>query len=75
MVSKNCNWSGRWLCNLLYSRYPFSKAHYKMIAIHLSKHQTLDDDQKMIKEIDFTGHLDRDGDGDTIMFFTIEQSK
>ena len=46
-----------------------------MIAIHLSKHQTLDDDQKMIKEIDFTRHLDRDGDGDTIMFFTIEQSK
>ena len=44
-----------------------------MIAIDLSKQQALDDHPKAIQEIDFTANLDRDGD--TTMFFIIEEMK
>ena len=44
-----------------------------MIAIDLSKQQALDAHPKAIQEIDFTANLD--GDGDTTMFFIIEEMK
>ena len=44
-----------------------------MIAIDLSKQQALDAHPKAIQEIDFTANLDRDGD--TTMFFIIEEMK
>ena len=44
-----------------------------MIAIDLSKQQKLDADPKAIKQINFTGNLDR-AEGST-MFFIIEEAK
>ena len=44
-----------------------------MIAIDLSKKQTLDADPKAIKEINFSGNLDQAGN--TTMFFIIEEAK
>ena len=44
-----------------------------MIAIGLSKQQTLDADPRAIQQINFTTNLDRDGN--TTMFFTIEEAK
>ena len=44
-----------------------------MIAIDLSKQQALDAHPKAIQEIDFTANLDRDGD--TTIFFIIEEMK
>ena len=53
--------------------YPYFKDNYKMIAIDLSKQQVLDADPRKIKQINFTAKLDRDGN--TTMFFIIEQEK
>ena len=36
--------------------YPYFKGNYKMIAIDLSKQQTLDGDPKAIQKIDFTAN-------------------
>ena len=36
--------------------YPYFKENYKMIAIDLSKQQTLDGDPKAIQKIDFTAN-------------------
>ena len=44
-----------------------------MIAIGLSKQQALDADPRVIQEINFKSNLDRDGN--TTMFFIIEESK
>ena len=44
-----------------------------MMAIDLSKEQTLDLDPKAILKIDFTGSLGRDGN--PTMFFIIEEEK
>ena len=44
-----------------------------MIAIDLSKQQALDADARAIQQINFTVELDRDGD--TKMFFIIEEVK
>ena len=44
-----------------------------MIAIDLSKQQTLDADQKAIQQINFTANLNRQGN--TTMFFIIEDAK
>ena len=51
--------------------------YYKMIAIDLSKKQELDPDTKAIQQITFTGNLKRGEDinGNTIMFFIIEETK
>ena len=53
-----------------------------MIAIDLSKQQVLDADPKAIKQINFTGNLDRGWNADgrvinanTTMFFIIEEKK
>ena len=37
--------------------YKYFNEHYKMIAIYLSKQQTLDADPKAIPQINFTGKL------------------
>ena len=44
-----------------------------MIAIDLSKQESLDADPRAIQEINFTANLDRAGN--TIMFFIIEEAK
>ena len=44
-----------------------------MIAIDLSKQQALDADPRKIQQINFTANLDRDGN--TTIFFIIEQEK
>ena len=44
-----------------------------MIAIDLSKQQTLDGNPKAIQEINFTAKLDRVGN--TRMFFILEEAK
>ena len=53
--------------------YSYFKDHYKMIAIGLSKQQSLDADPRAIQQINFTGNLDRAGN--TTMFFIIEEAK
>ena len=53
--------------------YSYFKDHYKMIAIDLSKQQTLDADPKAIQQINFTANIDRTGN--TTMFFITEQAK
>ena len=53
--------------------YPYFKKHYKLIALDLSKQQKLDADPKAIQQINFTGNLDLDGN--TQMFFIIEESR
>ena len=44
-----------------------------MIAVDLSKQQALDADPRAIQQINFTANLDRDGN--TTMFFIIEEAK
>ena len=44
-----------------------------MIAIDLSRKQALDADPRAIQQINFTANLDRDGN--TTMFFIIEEVK
>ena len=53
--------------------YPYFKENYKMIATDLSKQQVLDADTRKIQQINFMADLDRNGN--TIMFFIIEQEK
>ena len=53
--------------------YPFFKENYKMITIDLSKQQELDAHPRAIQQINFTANLDRDGN--TTMFFIIEEVK
>ena len=53
--------------------YAFFKNHYKMIAIDLSKQQALYADPRAFQQINFTANLDRDGN--TTMFFIIEEAK
>ena len=44
-----------------------------MIAIDLSKQQSLDSDLTAIQQINFTANLDREGN--TAVFFIIEEAK
>ena len=53
--------------------YSYFKNYYKMIAIDLSKQQELDADPRAIQQINFTESLDKDGN--TTMFFIIEEAK
>ena len=39
--------------------YPYFTGNYKIIAIDLSKQQTLDADHRAIQQINFTANLDR----------------
>ena len=52
--------------------YSYFRENYKMIAIDLSKQQALNADQRTIQQINFTANLDREGN--TTMFFIIEQA-
>ena len=47
--------------------YSYSKDHYEMIAIYLSKQQALDAHPRDIQQINSTANLDQDGN--TTMFF------
>ena len=47
--------------------------HYKMIAIYLSKQQSLDANPRAIQQINFSANSDRDRN--TTMFFIIEETK
>ena len=51
--------------------------YYKMIAMDLSKQQALDADPKAMRQINFTGNLNRgeDANDNTILFFIIEELK
>ena len=53
--------------------YSYFKENYKMIAIDLSKQQTLDADPRAIQQINFTANLDRAGN--TKIFFIIGKEK
>ena len=53
--------------------YLYFKKYYKLIAIDLSKQQKVDADAKSIKQIEFTGDLDR-AEGST-MFLIIEKAE
>ena len=53
--------------------YPYFKENYKMIAIDLSKRQTLDFDPRAIQQINFTANLDRLEN--TSMSFITEEAK
>ena len=53
--------------------YVYFKNYYKMVAIDLSKQQTLDADPKVIQQANFTGNLN--WAGRTTTFFIIEEAK
>ena len=53
--------------------YHYFKKYYKMLAIDLSKQQALDVELKAIKQINFTGNLNRGADA--LMFLIIEEAK
>ena len=53
--------------------YNFFDNYYKMVAIDLSKLQAVDAVPKVIHQINFTANLDQDGN--TTMFFIIEEGK
>ena len=53
--------------------YIYFKYYYKMIAIDLSKQQSLDADPRAIKQINFTANLERARN--TTVFFIIEEAK
>ena len=53
--------------------YPYLKDTYKMIAVDLSKQQTLDADPRAIQQINFTANLDRAGN--TRVYFILEEAK
>ena len=53
--------------------YSYFKEIYTMIVTDLSKQQTLDVDPRGIQQIHFNVNLDHDGD--TIMFFILEEAK
>ena len=56
--------------------YNYFKDYFKIIAIDWSKQQTLDSDLKVMKQINFTGNLNRcKGVNDnTTIFFNIEEA-
>ena len=44
--------------------YDYMKNHYRLIAVHISKHKELDADTKAIQQIEFVGQLKKlDADG------------
>ena len=51
--------------------YNYFKDYYKMIEIDLFKQQALDADPKVMQQINFTRHLNRNA----AMFFIIEEAK
>ena len=54
--------------------YPYFKENYKLIAIDLSKQQTLDDSPTAIQQVNFTENLDR-AEGAWMVFVLKEVKK
>ena len=71
--SKNCNLSKYGYGTGCLLGYDGFKNNYKMIAIDLSKQQALNDDTKVIHQINFNVNLDRGGQ--TAMYFITEEAK
>ena len=61
------------ITRIIYQIIPISKNITKLIAIDLSKQEKPDADPKTIQQVNFTGNLDKDGN--TQMFFIIEEAK
>ena len=53
--------------------YQYIKDYYNMIAIDLSKQQTLDAEPRAIQQINFTANLDRAGN--TRIYFILKEAK
>ena len=53
--------------------YAYFKNHYNMIAIDLSKQQSLDPDPRAIQQLNFTANLYREGN--TRIYFILEEAK
>ena len=53
--------------------YIYFRNYYKIIVVDLSKQQAPDADPKAIKQINFTGNLDRAGN--TRIYFILEEAK
>ena len=53
--------------------YPYFKDSYKMIAVDLSRQQSLDADHRTIQQINFTTNLDRAGN--KRIYFILEEAK
>ena len=53
--------------------YTYFRDTYKIIAVDLSKQQTLDSDRKAVQQINFTANLDRAGN--PRIYFIIEAAK
>ena len=53
--------------------YSYFKDSYKMIAVDLSKQQSLDPDPRANQQIHFTANLDRAGN--TRIYFILEEAK
>ena len=53
--------------------YSYFKKYYKMIAIDLSKQQTLDADPKVVQQINSAANLDREGN--RRFCFILEEAK
>ena len=58
---------------VVYQTILVSKKYYEIITIDLSEQQALDVDPRTIQQINFTRHLDRDGN--RTMFFILEEKK
>ena len=55
--------------------YPNFKENYELFAIGLCKQQELDADPRAIKQINFTGNLERDENENTTIVFIITEAK
>ena len=53
--------------------YPYFKDSYKIIAVDLSKQQSLDADPRAIQQINFTANLGRPGN--TKIYFILKEAK
>ena len=49
--------------------YSYFKENYKMIAIDLSKQESLDADPRAIEQINFTANLDRAGKNNNVLHY------
>ena len=69
----NCNWPWNESTSGSLLDYNHFKKYCIIITIDLSKQQALDADPKAMRQISFTGNLDRTEGA--IMFFIIEETK
>ena len=62
------------IAQLVISYIIFMLKEDKLTSIDLSKQQSPDPDPKAIQQIKITGNLEREGNGNTITFFMIEEA-